>query len=98
VTSFIPLMLCERLTNVSRLADRAYTAEPKLDHAAQKVRVYAVDEGQYFSRHRPRIVDGGWRSYIPSSFCAARPPMPGSNSVNPGNAAASACTSARKLS
>jgi len=34
---FIPPMLCERLTNVSRLADRSYIAEPKLD--GQRARV-----------------------------------------------------------
>ncbi len=28
---FIPPVLCERLTNVARLADRGYIAEPKLD-------------------------------------------------------------------
>jgi len=31
VASFISPMLCERLTNPARLADRAYIAEPKLD-------------------------------------------------------------------
>jgi len=31
VTRFIPPMLCERLSNLSRLADRTYIAEPKLD-------------------------------------------------------------------
>jgi ATP-dependent DNA ligase len=29
--SFVPPMLCERLTDPARLADREYIAEPKLD-------------------------------------------------------------------
>jgi hypothetical protein len=29
--SFIPPMLCQRLTDLRRLADRGYVAEPKLD-------------------------------------------------------------------
>ena len=35
---FIPPMLCERLTNISRLADRNFIAEPKLD--SQRAQLY----------------------------------------------------------
>jgi len=39
VSPFIPAMLCERLTNLSRLPDRAYIAEPKLDRQRAQLHV-----------------------------------------------------------
>src|SRR5262245_52183862 len=40
VTQFIAPMLCERLTNLSRLADRTYIAEPKLDGQRAQLHVH----------------------------------------------------------
>ena len=37
--SFIPFMLCERLTDPARLQDRRYIAEPKLDGQRAQVRI-----------------------------------------------------------
>jgi len=40
VASLISPMLCERLSNISRLADHAYIAEPKLDGQRAQLHVH----------------------------------------------------------
>ena len=54
VTKFIPPMLCERLTNVSRLADRGYIAEPKLDGRRAQLHVH---EGRAVACYSRRGLD-----------------------------------------
>src|SRR5215470_12011882 len=43
-------MLCERLSNISRLADRAYIAEPKLDGQRAQLHVHEGKAVACFSR------------------------------------------------
>jgi ATP-dependent DNA ligase len=54
VTKFIPPMLCERLTNVSRLAERGYIAEPKLDGQRAQLQVH---EGRAITCYSRRGLD-----------------------------------------
>jgi ATP-dependent DNA ligase len=48
--SFIPPMLCERLTNLARLADRGCVAEPKLDGQRAQLHVQQGRAVACFSR------------------------------------------------
>ena len=41
--SFIPFMLCERLTDPAWLSDRRYVAEPKLDGAGPMSATLPID-------------------------------------------------------
>jgi len=51
VADFIPPVLCERLTNLSRLADRAFIAEPKLDGQGHAKRSPSSVAGRSMLRH-----------------------------------------------
>jgi hypothetical protein len=48
---FQPPMLCERLTDPRRLADRRYIAEPKLDGQRAQLHVQHGEAVACFSRH-----------------------------------------------
>ena len=50
MASFIPPMLCERLTNLSRLADRGYIAEPKLDGQRAQLHIHRHKAVACYSR------------------------------------------------
>src|SRR6516165_11613884 len=50
MTSFIPPMLCERLTNLSRLADRGYIGEPKLDGQRAQLHIHQGRAAACYSR------------------------------------------------
>src|SRR5438309_7457269 len=55
-TSFIPAMLCERLTNISRLADRRYIASPNSTASGPSCTFTAA-------RLSPVTADEGWTSW-----------------------------------
>ena len=54
MAAFISPMLCERLTNLSRLADRSYIAEPKLD--GQRAQLH-IHQGRAVTCYSRRSLD-----------------------------------------
>src|SRR5215510_11376622 len=74
VTHFIAPMLCERLTNLSRLTDRTYIAEPKLDGQRAQLYVHERRAVACYSRRGLDLLEHpGWHGSATSSGHSSRP-------------------------